>query len=58
MDKLERNGREVDKEEDKEDGETPPDREKAKEKDEGREVESNRTTDCEEVGADTQISDS
>uniref|UniRef100_A0A3Q4BD34 Uncharacterized protein n=1 Tax=Mola mola TaxID=94237 RepID=A0A3Q4BD34_MOLML len=44
IDKLERNGKEVEKEEDKEEGEALSDREKAKqkEKDEGKEVESNR----------------
>uniref|UniRef100_A0A8C4I432 Chromodomain helicase DNA binding protein 3 n=1 Tax=Dicentrarchus labrax TaxID=13489 RepID=A0A8C4I432_DICLA len=43
VDKLEKNGKEVEKEEDKEEGEAPSDKDKVKEKDEGKEVESNRT---------------
>ena len=45
----------MEKEEDKEEGEALSDREKAKqkEKDEGKEVESNRTAEAEEVGIKT-----
>lgn len=48
-DKLEKNGKEVEKEEDKEEGEAPSDKVKEKEKDEGKEVDGNRTADPEEV---------
>lgn len=52
VDKLERNGKEVEKEGDKEEGEAPSDKDKLKEKekDEGKEVENKRTADPEEVG--------
>uniref|UniRef100_A0A8C3G7F9 Chromodomain helicase DNA binding protein 3 n=1 Tax=Cyclopterus lumpus TaxID=8103 RepID=A0A8C3G7F9_CYCLU len=51
-DKLEKNGKEGEKEEDKEESEAQADKErvKEKEKDEGKEVDSNRTADPEEVG--------
>uniref|UniRef100_A0A4W6CQM9 Chromodomain helicase DNA binding protein 3 n=1 Tax=Lates calcarifer TaxID=8187 RepID=A0A4W6CQM9_LATCA len=49
-DKLEKNGKEGEKEEDKEEGEAPSEKEKVKEKDEGKEVDSNKTGDPEEVG--------
>uniref|UniRef100_A0A3Q1BY56 DNA helicase n=1 Tax=Amphiprion ocellaris TaxID=80972 RepID=A0A3Q1BY56_AMPOC len=48
--KLEKNGKEVEKEEDKEEAEATLEKEKAKEKDEGKEVEGNKTGDPEEVG--------
>lgn len=50
-DKLEKNGKDAEKEEDKEEGEAASDKEKVKEKDkeEGKEVDSNRTADPEEV---------
>lgn len=50
--KLERNGKETEKEEEREDGEAAADKERGKEKerDEGREVENNRTAEPEEVG--------
>ncbi|XP_070711098.1 chromodomain-helicase-DNA-binding protein 3 isoform X2 [Pempheris klunzingeri] len=49
-DKLEKNGKEVEKEEDKEDSEAPSDKEKVKEKekDEGKDVDGYRTVDAEE----------
>uniref|UniRef100_A0A8D3E4Y0 Chromodomain helicase DNA binding protein 3 n=1 Tax=Scophthalmus maximus TaxID=52904 RepID=A0A8D3E4Y0_SCOMX len=50
VDKLEKNGKEGEKEEDKEECETPSEKEKAKEKDEGKEVDSDKTEDAEEVG--------
>lgn len=58
VDKLEKNGKEAEKEEDKEEGEAQSDKEKAKEKekDEGKEVESSRTADPEEVGRRLQNS--
>lgn len=54
-DKLEKNGKEG--EENKEEGEAPSDKEKVKEKekDEGKEVESNRTADPEEVRRCTHL---
>uniref|UniRef100_A0A665WJ77 Chromodomain helicase DNA binding protein 3 n=1 Tax=Echeneis naucrates TaxID=173247 RepID=A0A665WJ77_ECHNA len=50
-DRLEKNGKEGEKEEDKEEGEAPSEKEKMKEKekDEGREVDSNKTGDPEEL---------
>lgn len=48
IDKLEKNGKEVEKEEDKEESEAPSD--KVKERDEGKEVDSKKTGDAEEVG--------
>lgn len=48
-DTLEKNGKEGEKEEDKEEGEAPS--EKVKEKDEGKEVDSSKTGDLEEVGS-------
>lgn len=56
VDKLERNGKEVEKEEDKVEGEVPSDKEKVreKEKDEGKEGDSNRTADPEEVGQNSR----
>ena len=48
IDKLEKNGKEVEKEEDKEEGEAPSD--KVKERDEGKEVDGKKTGDAEEVG--------
>ncbi|XP_070849290.1 chromodomain-helicase-DNA-binding protein 3 isoform X3 [Chaetodon trifascialis] len=55
-DKLEKNGKEVEKEEDKEEGEAPSDKEKVKdkEKDEGKEVDGNRTADPEELSSSTK----
>lgn len=52
VEKLERNGKETEKEEEKEDGPAVSDKERGKEKerDEGREVENNRTVDSEDVG--------
>ncbi|XP_029310660.1 LOW QUALITY PROTEIN: chromodomain-helicase-DNA-binding protein 3 [Cottoperca gobio] len=52
-DKLEKNGKEGEKEEDKEEGEAPSDNEKGKEKekDEGKEVDSNRTAEPEELSS-------
>lgn len=54
VEKLERNGKETEKEEEKEkeDGPAASDKERGKEKerDEGREVENNRTADSEDVG--------
>uniref|UniRef100_A0A671VJ34 Chromodomain helicase DNA binding protein 3 n=1 Tax=Sparus aurata TaxID=8175 RepID=A0A671VJ34_SPAAU len=47
IDKLEKNGKEVEKEEDKEESEAPSD--KVKERDEGKEVDSKKTGDAEEV---------
>lgn len=56
VEKLERNGKETEKEDEKEDGEAAADKERAKEKerDEGREVENNRTADSEEVSRSCQ----
>ncbi|XP_071315588.1 chromodomain-helicase-DNA-binding protein 3 isoform X1 [Trachinotus anak] len=53
VDKLEKNGKEGEKEEDKEEGEAPSEKEKVKEKekDEGREVDSNKTGDPEELSS-------
>lgn len=50
--KLEKNGKEGEKEEDKDEGEAPSEKEKGKEKekDEGKEVDSSKTGDPEEVG--------
>ncbi|XP_044040912.1 chromodomain-helicase-DNA-binding protein 3 isoform X3 [Siniperca chuatsi] len=55
-DKLEKNGKEGEKEEDKEEGEAPSDKDKVKEKekDEGKEVDSNRTADPEELSSSTK----
>ncbi|XP_041821723.1 chromodomain-helicase-DNA-binding protein 3 isoform X3 [Chelmon rostratus] len=53
-DKLEKNGKEVEKEEDKEEGEAPSDKVKEKEKDEGKEVDGNRTADPEELSSATK----
>lgn len=52
VEKLERNGKEMEKEEEKEDGPAASDKERGKEKerDEGREVENIRTADSEDVG--------
>lgn len=52
VDKLEKNGKEGEREEDKEEGDLPAEKEKdkEKEKDEGREAEGKRTGDPEEVG--------
>ncbi|XP_039996405.1 chromodomain-helicase-DNA-binding protein 3 isoform X1 [Xiphias gladius] len=56
--KLEKNGKEGEKEEDKEEGEAPSEKEKVKvkekEKDEGKEVDSNRTGDPEELSSSTR----
>lgn len=49
-DTLEKNGKEGEKEEDKEEGEAPSEKEKVKEKDEGKEVDSSKTGDPDEVG--------
>nr|XP_046236369.1 chromodomain-helicase-DNA-binding protein 3 isoform X3 [Scatophagus argus] len=53
VDKLEKNGKEAEKEEDKGEGEAPSDKEKMKEKDkeEAKEGDSNRTTDPEELSS-------
>lgn len=50
--KLERNGKEPEKEDEKEDGEAVADKErgKQKEREEGGEAENNQTVDSEEVG--------
>ncbi|XP_056225042.1 chromodomain-helicase-DNA-binding protein 3 isoform X1 [Seriola aureovittata] len=55
-DKLEKNGKEGEKEEDKEEGEAPSEKEKGKEKekDEGKEVDSNKTGDPEELSSSTK----
>ncbi|XP_019116871.1 chromodomain-helicase-DNA-binding protein 3 isoform X1 [Larimichthys crocea] len=55
-DKLEKNGKDAEKEEDKEEGEAASDKEKVKEKDkeEGKEVDSNRTADPEELSSSTK----
>ncbi|GLD53796.1 chromodomain-helicase-DNA-binding protein 3 [Lates japonicus] len=53
-DKLEKNGKEGEKEEDKEEGEAPSEKEKVKEKDEGKEVDSNKTGDPEELSSSTK----
>lgn len=52
VDKLERNGKEAEKEEEKAEGEatSDKDKEREKEKDEGRDVDSNKTAEPEEVG--------
>lgn len=52
VEKLERNGKELEKEDEREDGEAVADKErgKQKEREEGREVENIRTMDSEEVG--------
>lgn len=54
VDKLERNGKEAEKEEEKAEGEATSDKdkekEKEKEKDEGRDVDSNKTAEPDEVG--------
>lgn len=52
VDKLERNGKEAEKEEEKAEGEATSDKDKEKEneKDEGRDVDSNKTAQLEEVG--------
>lgn len=55
-DKLEKNGKEAEKEEDKEEGEATSDKEKVKDKDEGKDVDGNRTADPEEVGHGPQNS--
>ncbi|XP_073330820.1 chromodomain-helicase-DNA-binding protein 3 isoform X2 [Pagrus major] len=52
IDKLEKNGKEVEKEEDKEEGEAPSD--KVKERDEGKDVDSNKTADPEELSSLTK----
>ncbi|XP_056884415.1 chromodomain-helicase-DNA-binding protein 3 isoform X5 [Takifugu flavidus] len=53
VEKLERNGKETEKEEEKEDGPAVSDKERGKEKerDEGREVENNRTVDSEDLSS-------
>ncbi|XP_026209292.1 chromodomain-helicase-DNA-binding protein 3 isoform X2 [Anabas testudineus] len=51
-DTLEKNGKEGEKEEDKEEGEAPS--EKVKEKDEGKEVDSSKTGDLEELSSSTK----
>lgn len=50
--KLERNGKETEREEEKEDGEAVADKERGRQKEgeEGREVENSQTVDSEEVG--------
>ncbi|XP_031706525.1 chromodomain-helicase-DNA-binding protein 3 isoform X3 [Anarrhichthys ocellatus] len=54
-DKLEKNGKEGEKEEDKEESEAQADKERAKEeKDAGKEVDSNRTADPEELSSSTK----
>ncbi|XP_075948794.1 chromodomain-helicase-DNA-binding protein 3 isoform X4 [Anarhichas minor] len=53
-DKLEKNGKEGEKEEDKEESEAQADKEREKEKDEGKEVDSNRTADPEELSSSTK----
>ncbi|KAM8747507.1 chromodomain-helicase-DNA-binding protein 3 isoform 1-T1 [Acanthopagrus schlegelii] len=52
IDKLEKNGKEVEKEEDKEEGEAPSD--KVKERDEGKEVDGKKTGDAEELSSLTK----
>ncbi|XP_030285993.1 chromodomain-helicase-DNA-binding protein 3 isoform X3 [Sparus aurata] len=52
IDKLEKNGKEVEKEEDKEESEAPSD--KVKERDEGKEVDSKKTGDAEELSSLTK----
>ncbi|XP_059210753.1 LOW QUALITY PROTEIN: chromodomain-helicase-DNA-binding protein 3 [Centropristis striata] len=55
-DKLDKNGKEGEKEEDKEESEAPSDKEKGKEKekDEGKEVDGNKTAEAEELSSSTK----